>query len=83
MGAGIVLAILNGVLKLAGAWVQRSRQRQLIDAGEAAAIARGLQNASTAISRAQEIRRGVDVMPRHDVDNVLRPPERRTGGKPE
>lgn len=83
MPVGLILGLLSGFMKLASAWVQRSRDRQLIEAGEAAAIARGLQNASVAIARAQEIRRGVDVMPRHDVDNVLRPPERRTGDKPE
>jgi hypothetical protein len=77
MPVGLILGLLSGFIKLASAWVQRSRDRQLIEAGEAAAIARGLHNAQTAIKRAQDIRRGVAVMPRADVDNVLRPPERR------
>ena len=72
-----ILAIAGLLLKVFAAWTERARNRDLLDAGEAAAIAKGLSNALKGVERSRALRRGVAVMSRHDVDNILRPPSKR------
>ena len=51
------LAILRALLGLAGTLSNYLREKQLLDAGEARAIAEGLKNAQEATTKAREARR--------------------------
>lgn len=53
------LALLKGLLGLGFSLIGYLQNRQLIEAGEARAIAEGLQNAQDAINKARKARRAV------------------------
>ncbi|WP_022949523.1 hypothetical protein [Methylohalobius crimeensis] len=67
------LSILRGLLGLAEQLTEWLNRRQLLEAGESRAVARGLKDAQETIRRAQAARRGV----RHDADSVRRDPDNR------
>ena len=71
------MTLITAILSLASALIGIFRQRQMLDAGEAIAAERGLRHALDAIERARKIKAGVAVMPRADVDDLLRRPKDR------
>lgn len=71
------MTIVGAILSLLSTVIGLLRERKLMDAGEAVAAERGLRYALEATKRANQIRRGVAVAPRSDIDDLLRPPDRR------
>lgn len=58
-----MLGLIKALLSIASSLSEYAQQRQLIDAGEAKALLRGIKDADEAIARAARIRAGVDHSP--------------------
>jgi len=68
-----ILAILKGIFTLAGALARLAERKQLMDAGEANAVARDARRALWRIEKARRARRAV----RDDPDSVRSDPRNR------
>jgi hypothetical protein len=64
---------LKLILQIAGAVTQYMERKQLLDAGEASAIARNLKESQRKLSLALEARRNVT----HDADDIKNDPNNR------
>lgn len=72
MTPGAVLAIVRLLLSIGQALMRHAEERRWYEAGETAAIRKGLDNALRATTRAQDIRSGVAGLSGDDARQRLR-----------
>lgn len=75
MSVATILSIISGLLAIAKWFVNYSEQQRWIEAGEAQAIRKGLEDADEVIGQARKTRQAVRDQHIRDPDSIMRDDE--------